>query len=425
MEFVADLHIHSYLSRACSGQLVPESLHRWCQLKGIGVLATGDFTHPRWMAELREKLVGAEPGLFRLREDLARAADEKVPEACRAPVRFLLGVEISCIYKKGGRVRKVHHLVYVPSFAAAERFSARLEKIGNIRSDGRPILGLDSRDLLEIVLESSEEACLVPAHAWTPHFGVFGSESGFDSLEECFGDLTRHIFAVETGLSSDPPMNRRVSGLDAITLISNSDAHSPEKLAREANVLESDLSYRGVFDALRGGPRSSLVKTLEFFPEEGKYHEDGHRKCGARLKPRETIQRGGLCPACGKAVTVGVLHRVERLADREEGAGLRSPYESLVSLKEILGQALRVGAGSVKVDRLYHELLGRFGNELSILRALDPRRLEEAGQPLPALALRRMRAGEVRVQAGYDGEYGVISLLEERDFSPAGQLSLI
>jgi DNA helicase II / ATP-dependent DNA helicase PcrA len=427
VKMVADLHIHSCYSRACSKQLSPESLHRWSQLKGITVLATGDFTHPRWFSELQEKLQPAEPGLLALKPGLAQRADADVPASCRAPVRFVLGVEISCIYKKAGRVRKVHHLVFAPSFEAAARLNRRLEKIGNIGSDGRPILGLDSRDLLSLVLETDDEAHLIPAHIWTPHFAVFGSESGFDSLEECFGDLTSHIFAAETGLSSDPAMNWRVSGLDNITLISNSDAHSPEKLAREANVLEADLSYRGIFDALRRRGPGRLTRTLEFFPEEGKYHWDGHRPCGARLLPEETRARKGLCPACGKPVTVGVLHRVEALADRPEG---RRPshapsFDRIIPLKEVLGETLDVGPASVKVDRLYHELLGKFGNELAILRDVDPARIEAAGFPLLAVALTRMRQGTVSVEAGYDGAYGVISALRPEDRIPKNQMSLL
>jgi uncharacterized protein (TIGR00375 family) len=426
MPFIADLHIHSRYSRACSRSLEPESLYRWCQLKGITVLGTGDFTHPAWAAELKSKLVEAEPGLYRLRPGLESPQDARVPDSCRAPVRFLLEGEISCIYKRNGKVRKVHHLVFAPSLAAAERISARLGAIGNIRSDGRPILGLDSRDLLSIVRESDPQAYLVPAHAWTPHFAVFGSESGFDSLEECFGDLAREIFAVETGLSSDPPMNWRLSALDRLALISNSDAHSPEKLGREANLFDCELSYAGLFSALRGRDPKRFLKTLEFFPEEGKYHADGHRKCDARLDPAETIRRGGLCPACGKPVTVGVLHRVEKLADRKKGKRPvgAADFESLIPLKEALGQVLRVGPASVKVDALYHRLLARFGPELRILREVPPSDLEREGLPLVALALDRMRKGKVSLEPGYDGEYGVISLLDEKDFRSRAQPSL-
>jgi len=427
MRFIADLHIHSKYSRACSRSLEPETLYRWCQLKGITVLATGDFTHPGWFAELQEKLVPAEAGLYQLKAEPARRQDQEVPQSCRAPVRFLLESEISCIYKRDGKVRKVHHLVFAPSFAAAARLNVRLGRIGNVRSDGRPILGLDSRELLAIVREASPEAYLVPAHAWTPHFAVFGSESGFDSLEECFGDLASEIFAIETGLSSDPPMNWRLSALDRLALISNSDAHSPEKLGREANLFACELSYADIFAAIRGRDPRRFLKTLEFFPEEGKYHVDGHRKCGARLDPAETIRKGGLCPKCGKPVTVGVLHRVEKLADRKQGkrpAGAPD-FESLIPLKEVLGQVLRVGPGSVKVNALYHRLLARFGSELRILRELPAADLEREGLPLAALALERMRKGEVQVQPGFDGEYGVISLLADKDFTHQNQLALL
>jgi uncharacterized protein (TIGR00375 family) len=413
MEFIADLHIHSRYSIACSRQLCPETLYEWCQLKGITVLATGDFTHPSWSAELKEKLVPAEPGLYRLKPDLANAVDAKIPPSCKIPVRFLLGTEISCIYSKTGKVRKVHNLVFAPSFEVAARISARLEKIGNIRSDGRPILGLDSRDLLAIVLDSSDESFLVPAHAWTPHFGVLGSESGFDSLEECYGDLTPRIFALETGLSSDPQMNWRLSALDRITLISNSDAHSPEKIAREANVMDAELSYQGIFDAIRRRGPGRMVCTLEFFPQEGKYHLDGHRNCRTRLDPEETERLGGLCPVCKKPVTVGVLHRVRKLADRRLGRQPSSTagFESLIPLKEILGEVLDVGPGSRKVDTLYRQLLAKFGSELHILRRLPFERLGTEGFSPLAAAIKRMRNGNVHMEPGYDGEYGKISLI--------------
>lgn len=424
MRIVADLHIHSYLSRACSPQLKPENLYEWCQLKGITALATGDFTHPKWFSELTETLVETDPGLFAMKPERAKAVDDRVFPACRATVRFVLGVEISCIYKKGPRVRKVHHLVFMPSFEAAERFNTSLAKIGNLRSDGRPILGLDSRNLLELVLKADPQAVLIPAHAWTPHFAVFGSESGFDSLEECFEDLTPHIFAIETGLSSDPAMNWRLSALDGITLISNSDAHSPEKLAREANLFDTDLSYRGIFDAIKARD-GRFVKTLEFFPEEGKYHVDGHRNCQTRLNPKETLRRNGLCPVCNKPVTVGVLHRVDRLADRPEAIRPSGApdFENLIPLKEVLSEVLRVGLSSVKVAALYRRLLESFGNELFILRELSLARLEP-DHPTVALALDRMRRGKVRINAGYDGEYGTISLLSEEDLASKRQMAL-
>ncbi len=287
MRFHADLHVHSKYSRATSRDLDLEHLAQWACRKGIGVVATGDFTHPAWRAELENKLVPAEGGLYRLRADDEAAIARTLPAACRAPVRFMLEVEISTIYKKGERTRKIHHLIYAPDFATVDRISARLARIGNIASDGRPILGLDSRNLLEIVLEASPDAYLVPAHIWTPWFAALGSQSGFDSIKECYGDLAEHIFAVETGLSSDPPMNWRVSFLDRYRLVSNSDAHSPGKLGREATTFDCERDYFAIKRALETG--EGYVGTVEFFPDEGKYHLDGHRKCAVRLEPKETI----------------------------------------------------------------------------------------------------------------------------------------
>ncbi|HID30441.1 MAG TPA: hypothetical protein EYP19_10625, partial [Desulfobacterales bacterium] len=283
MEFIADLHVHSYLSRATAKTLNLENLNLWAQQKGITVVGTGDFTHPQWFSELSQKLQPAEGGLFELKPEFAAQAAHMVPPRCTGPVRFMLSVEISSIYKKDGKTRKVHNVVFVPEFKVAEKFNRRLGRIGNISSDGRPILGLDSRSLLEIVLDISEDAFLIPAHIWTPWFSVLGSKSGFDSLEECFDDLTRYIFAVETGLSSDPAMNWRVSSLDGLTLVSNSDAHSPSNLGREANLFDTDLSYFAMRDALQTGDPKRFLGTLEYFAEEGKYHFDGHRKCGVRL----------------------------------------------------------------------------------------------------------------------------------------------
>ena len=422
MRFVADLHVHSYLARGCSPLLRPEPLHRWAQLKGITVLSTGDFTHPLWRRELKEKLVEAEPGLFKLKPSLARLADRDVPESCRAPMRFLLGTEVACIYKKDGKLRRMHHLVYAPGWKEADALCAAMMADGaNLSSDGRPITGLDSRRLLELCLEAG--AVLVPAHAWTPHFGLLGSESGFDAPEGCFDDLTEHVFAVETGLSSDPRMNRRVSKLDRLALMSNSDAHSLEKLGREANVFDAPLSYRGIFDSVRKRDEKRFAGTIEFFPQEGKYHEDGHRDCGARLTPKETIARGGLCPECEKPVTIGVLSRVEALADR--AAGPVSPCEYLVPLKEVLGELLGVGPQAVKVRRAYDDLLFKFGPELGILRELDTRRLAAAGHVRLALALSRMRVGDAVVEPGYDGVYGKVRLLRPEDRAAKGQLALV
>ena len=416
MRFVADLHIHSYLSRATSKELNLEQLHGWAQRKGITVLATGDFTHPRWFAELREKLVPAGDGLYALREESARAVDAGVPAACRAPVRFMLSVEVSSIYSRGDRVRKVHNLIYAPDFESAARLSSSLARIGNIESDGRPILGVDSRDLLEITLSSSPDAFLIPAHIWTPWFSALGSQSGFDSISDCFADLADHIFAVETGLSSDPAMNWRLSVLDRYALVSSSDAHSPEKLGREANLFDCDPSYFAMRDALRERG-AGFRGTLEFFPEEGKYHADGHRKCDVVMTPDEADACDKICPRCGKPLTGGVLGRVAALADRPEGfrpEGAK-PFTSLVPLAEVLGEVLGVGAGSKRVWSACQQLVSRVGPELTVLRDAPLEDVGREGPPLLAEALRRMRAGEVRRQAGYDGEYGVVRMFDEEE----------
>ena len=414
MKLVADIHLHSHYSRATSKELTLEHLWKWAQIKGVQVVATGDIAHPGWLAELREKLEPAEEGLFRLKPEHTAGVADQVPAACRGAVRFLIGGEISNIYKKHDRTRKVHNIVFAPSFEATARLQTELEKIGNIRSDGRPILGLDSRDLLEIVLQVDPRCHLIPAHIWTPWFSILGSKSGFDSVQECFADLTPHIFAVETGLSSDPPMNWRVSWLDDYTLISSSDAHSPPKLAREATRFDTELSYDALFDALRRGDRAGYRGTIEFFPEEGKYHLDGHRKCGVCWQPVTTRAHGGRCSACGKPVTVGVYHRMEELADRPHGARppCAGPFASLIPLPEALGEVLGVGPNSKRVQGEYRRLVERLGPELTILQDLPPEEIAAAGDAVLAEGIRRMRAGEVRAQSGYDGEYGVIRLFD-------------
>ena len=427
MKLVADIHLHSHYSRATSRNLTLEHLWKWAQLKGVQVVATGDIAHPGWLAELREKLEPAEAGLFRLKAEHTAGLADEVPAACRGTVRFLVGGEISNIYKKHERTRKVHNIVFAPSFEATARLQAELEKIGNIRSDGRPILGLDSRDLLEIVLQVDPRCHLIPAHIWTPWFSILGSKSGFDSVRECYADLTPHIFAVETGLSSDPPMNWRVSWLDDYTLISSSDAHSPPKLAREATRFDTELCYDALFDALRSGDRERYRGTIEFFPEEGKYHLDGHRKCGVCWEPLTTRAHGGRCSACGKPVTVGVYHRMEELADRPQGArpACAGPFASLIPLPEALGEMLGVGPGSKRVQREYLRLLERLGPELAILQELPLEEIAAAGAAVLAEGIRRMRAGEVRAQGGYDGEYGVIRLFDgDADRSAVVQLGM-
>jgi DNA helicase II / ATP-dependent DNA helicase PcrA len=427
--FYADLHIHSRYSRACSRDCDLEHLTWWAGRKGITVVGTGDFTHPAWTAELHDKLIpaggagAAEHGLFRLRPDLEKAVLETLPATCKGqPARFLLSSEISTIYKRDGRTRKVHHLLYAPSMDAADAITRALAKIGNLASDGRPILGLDSRDLLEITLEAG--GYLIPAHAWTPWFAVLGSQSGFDRVSDCYADLAEHIFAIETGLSSDPAMNWRVSSLDRYRLVSNSDAHSPPMLGREATMFATDLSYAAIEQALRTG--AGFGGTVEFYPEEGKYHLDGHRACGVRTTPEETRAAGGKCPGCGKPPTVGVQHRVDALADRPEGyqpdgaAGFRS----FVQLPEIIGEIAGVGPKSKSVTAQVAALVERFGPELSILGDVPLDELAAKAPSTVAEAISRLRRGDVRRDAGYDGVYGTIRLFDPGELVSRGSSAL-
>ncbi|MCP4577469.1 MAG: UvrD-helicase domain-containing protein [Deltaproteobacteria bacterium] len=409
-KFIADLHIHSRFSRATSKNLDPEHLALWAQKKGIKVVGTGDFTHPGWISELQEKLIPAEQGLFRLKPDLAESIKPEIPETCQDSPRFMLTSEISCIYKKNDKTRKAHHLILLPDFGSVLKLNRRLEQVGNIRSDGRPILGLDSRNLLEMVLETSDQAFFIPAHVWTPWFSLFGSKSGFDHIEECFEDLTPHIHALETGLSSDPPMNRLLSQLDTYVLVSNSDAHSPAKLGREANLFETALDYDAMARAMTNG--QGFSGTIEFFPEEGKYHLDGHRKCQVRLHPGETKSHNGICPVCGKPVTVGVSHRVDDLADRDHPK-ISKDFFSLIPLTEILSEIHGCGPGTKKVTHIYEDLISRLGPELPILMDAPLEEIEQTGGILLSKAIDRMRHNRVIRQEGYDGEYGVIRLFEE------------
>jgi len=398
--FYADLHVHSRFSRATSRELNLASLAQGALRKGITVLGTGDFTHPTWLSEIEEQLVEAEPGLLRLNSDLG--------------MRFMLTAEISTIYKQGDKVRKVHHLLVAPDIQTVRSINKSLAKIGNIVSDGRPILGLSSRDLLEIVLQADERAYLIPAHIWTPWFSALGSKSGFDSIAECYLDLEPYIFAVETGLSSDPLMNRQVKSLDRYHLVSNSDAHSAEKLGREATVFSCGRDYDAIRTALQTG--AGLEGTVEFFPEEGKYHLDGHRDCGIVLEPEETERLKSRCPVCGRALTVGVLNRVHALADRQgEEAATARPFYSAIPLTEILGEILAVGPASGKVKLLYESLIRKLGAELPILLEAGLDDIRQAGGDTLALAIERMRSGAVHKQAGFDGQFGRIRVFQDSE----------
>ena len=409
MRFIADFHIHSHYSVATSKALTPENLDFWARRKGIRVVGTGDVFHPGWYQDLKERLIPTEDGLFSLNAEY-RIADEALSSSASQPVSFILSGEISSIYKDRGKVRKVHNLILCPSFEAVKKIQKRLGAIGNISSDGRPILGIASRDLLEIALEADSDIMFVPAHIWTPWFSALGEKSGYDTIEECFGDLTEHIFAVETGLSSDPPMNWLCSFLDKYTLISNSDAHSPEKLGREANLFDAELSYFGIRAALRGDGLDTFQGTIEFFPQEGKYHLDGHRKCGICWKPQETAQHGGICPVCGKPVTVGVLNRIMQLADRADSQARprRDPYYSLTPLKNLIAEIKNVGPNSKEVNRHYEYLLQKGGTEFAILLDLPYDHITKIGDEVLLEGIKRLRNREVHIEEGYDGRFGQI-----------------
>ncbi|OGJ44693.1 DNA helicase UvrD [Candidatus Peregrinibacteria bacterium RIFOXYA12_FULL_33_12] len=417
MSFKADFHIHSHYSRATSKEMNIISLAKWGQLKGLNVIGTGDFTHPKYFQEIQDTLEPAEEGLFKLKKEFEKDLAKEIPASCKNEMRFMLSVEISSIYKKNDKVRKTHNLIIAPKLEYAAKIISKLNKIGNLKSDGRPILGLDAKKLLEIVLNVSEECMLIPAHIWTPHFSVFGSMSGFDSLEECFEDLTPYIYALETGLSSDPAMNWRWSKINNLTLISNSDAHSARKLGREANVFNTDLSYDAITKALRNNDLKAFEATIEFFPEEGKYHLDGHRNCQIRLSPKESIKNNYLCPKCCKKVTIGVMHRVEKLADKPKNfkPNQARPFYSIIPLPEIIAEVFKSTVKSKKVEQMYQNMLEKLGNEFKIL--LDARidDIQKASNSMIAEGINRMRLGQIQIKAGYDGEFGTVNIFSDEE----------
>jgi uncharacterized protein (TIGR00375 family) len=411
MKIVADLHIHSKYSRATSPTMDLEELDKWAKIKGITVLGTGDFTHPLWFKSLKEKLKSAEPGLFCL------PAGRQVLKKSTSPTRFLLSSEISCIYKKTGKVRKVHLIILAPSFETVEKINKKLAEIGNIHSDGRPILGLDSKELLKIILDIDENCFMVPAHLWTPWFSIFGSKSGFDTIEECFDDYSKYIYAVETGLSSDPAMNWRLSQLDKVALISNSDCHSPSKIGREANVFDTELSYGGIINAIKNKNPKVFLHTIEFFPEEGKYHFDGHAKCGISLKPAESKKHKNICPVCKKPLVIGVLNRVEELADRPEGFVPKNavPFKSLIPLAEIIADSIGRTVASTDVGIYYEKLTKNLGAEFKILLEDKKQEIEKFSLSEIAEGVLRVREGRVKIEPGYDGVYGKIKIFEDNE----------
>lgn len=403
MRIVADFHIHSPYARAVSKEMTLENLDYWARLKGITVMGTGDFTHPAWIKEIKAKLEPAEQGLYKLK-------------GSNSGVRFMLTVEISSIYSKGGKGRRVHNLIFAPSVEAAEKINAQLGWQGNLKSDGRPIVGVDSKNLLKLALDADERCFFVPAHVWTPWFSVFGSMSGFDSVEECFDDYAKYIYALETGLSSDPAMNWRLSALDKYALLSNSDSHSLRRIGREANIFDTELSYDGIISAIKSKDPKKFLSTIEFFPEEGIYHYDGHRNCDVRLTPQETREKKKICPVCGKPVTVGVMYRVEELADRPEGFRPERaiPYKNMVPLDEIIAEAMGVASATTKsVQEEYKKSVQEFGGELAILFDMSRADLESGMRPEIAEGIMRVREGRLHIDPGYDGLYGKVKIFEE------------
>lgn len=426
MKYICDFHIHSKYSRATSRDMDLENLNKWAKIKGVDVLGTGDFTHPGWLRELKEKLEPAEKGLYKIKSRIfpppnsSPSLREGEDKGGGGYVRFILTAEISSIYSKNNKVRRIHNIIFAPNFETVEKINTQLGWIGNLKSDGRPILGLDAKELAKIVLNISPDCMIIPAHAWTPWFSIFGSKSGFDSIQECFDEYSKYIYAIETGLSSDPAMNWRLSALDNIVLISNSDSHSPGKIGREANVFEGDkMDYYAISGAIKREQNSALklVETIEFFPEEGKYHFDGHRACGVSFSPEESKKHKNICPKCERPLTIGVMNRVGELADRPIGERPQNaaPYKSLIPLGEIIADALGVGPSSKAVKKSYENLIKDLGSEFKILLEASREQIEKASIPEIAEGVMRVRDGKVHIESGYDGEYGKIKIFKKEE----------
>lgn len=408
MRFIADFHIHSRYSRATSQDMTVEKIAQAARMKGVKLVGTGDFTHPKWLKELEQKLKPKGEGLFEYDD-----------------VYFILVTEVNNTYTQNGRLRRIHNMIFAPDFQSVHRINEKLASYGNLLVDGRPTLVLDSKKLVELALEAGEDIWIIPSHVWTPWFSLFGSNSGFDSIEECFGDYTNRIIALETGLSSDPAMNWRLSTLDRFTLISNSDAHSPSRIGREANCFNCRLSYYEIMDAIKKKDRERLLFTIEFFPQEGKYHYDGHRRCGVRVSPKEAMANNDLCPVCSKRLTIGVLHRIETLSDREDGFVPPDaiPFKSLIPLDEIIADALGVGVDTLTVRNEHQKLLSKFNTEFSILLDAPIDELGEVTLREVAEGIKRVREGKVVIIPGYDGVYGEIRIFDRQEKQPS-QLSL-
>ncbi|MBU4331820.1 endonuclease Q family protein [Candidatus Parcubacteria bacterium] len=428
MQIIADLHLHSKYSRATSPQMDIDGIFKWAKIKGINLVATGDYTHPEYFKELKEKLERVDNGFYKIKSTLSAEVSKRETKAgpsdellVTSDTYFVPTAEISCIYSKGGKCRRLHICLITPTFEEVAEINSALTKIGNLHSDGRPILGLDAKKLAQIVLDISPDSLVICAHAWTPWFAIFGSKSGFDSMEECFEELTPKIYAVETGLSSDPAMNWRWSALDNLTLISNSDAHSPANLGREVNVLElQEMTYVNMLKAIRREDlkNNRMAYTIEFFPQEGKYHYDGHRLCNVSFSPEETKKRKGICPVCKRPLTLGVDYRVSELADRKEKvkkpAG-QADYKSLVPLQEIIAESFNVGKNSKKVQAEYQSMIEKGKSEFNILLNLTVEELKKITIPKIMEAIKRVQEGNLIIKPGYDGEYGVVKIFSEQE----------
>lgn len=418
-EKILDLHIHSKYSRACSPELELPKIAKTCETKGIDIVATGDYTHPVWLAHIKENLEETENGIYKLKNNQSK-------------IGFILSTEVSCIYKHAGKTRRLHLVLLAPNISAVEKLIAKLEARGiNLKSDGRPIMGMSAKDLLKIMLETDERFFMIPAHAWTPWFAIFGSKSGYDSIEECFEELTPHIQAIETGLSSDPPMNHRLKQLDKIVMVSNSDAHSLDNLGREANVFcfnKENITYDEIVNVIKSGDKKKFLYTIEFYPEEGMYHFDGHADCKICWSPNESKRNKNICPVCKKSLTVGVLHRVDDLADRKEKDVLVNqfiPHKYIVPLRELIGKVFDVGKKSKKVEKEYNYLINNLGNEFYILLHASIEEIDKmASDKNIAMSIANMRAGAVKIYPGYDGVYGVVEPVLEKSTNKTNQSRL-
>jgi uncharacterized protein (TIGR00375 family) len=422
MKFIADFHVHSKYSRATSKDMDVENIARWANLKGIGLMGTGDFTHPFYFAELKQKLQPTGYGLLTLKQEFKNS----VGNSFQNEIHFMLTAEVSNMFQQGGSSRRVHTMIFAPSFEVVEKINDELSQFGKLGSDGRPIFGFPVKELVEIITDITDECFIVPAHAWTPWFSVFGANSGFDSLEECFQEQLKHISCIETGLSSDPQMNWRWSALDKVALISNSDAHSPNRIGREANVLDCAMSFKDIVKTIQTKDKTKFLFTIEFFPEEGKYHFDGHRNCNVLLSPAESRKHKNLCPVCGRKLTVGVMHRVEELSDRPEGFVPEGaiPCKHLIPLQEIIAEALGQGVETKGVQNEYLRLVSIFGSEFRILLDLLPEELEKNTPGKVLEGIKRVRTEDLQITPGHDGVYGKIQIFAEKEKTPTEQLGL-